>query len=201
MFNHRILKSISRTLNPRLFLVVVIGALLVPSSSPTALARSFTNGFNLRMKNAMPSTGELADNVIYLPLVMNNFPLIPDAPVLNAISNEDGDGTYTVSWSSSVGANSYTLQEDVSADFSNPTTVYAGFDTSTAISGRDVGMYYYRAKASNAYASSGFSSVESVEVTAALPDCPQTGQWYGSTSQGYPISFVVENSPRCQMEY
>ena len=201
MFNNRIIKSITGALSLRLFYVLVIGALLVSLSSPTALAQSVTNSFNLKTKNAMPTNGELADNVIYLPLLMKNFPLTPDAPILNAISNEDGDGNYTVSWSSSEGANTYTLQEDVSADFSNPSTVYTASGTSTAISGRDVGKYYYRARASNAYASSDYSNVESVEVTEPLPDCPQTGQWFGTTSQGYPISFVVENSPRCQMEF
>ncbi|GAG16249.1 unnamed protein product, partial [marine sediment metagenome] len=137
----------------------------------------------------------------YLPLVMNNFPFTPAAPVLDAIGNEDGDGNYTVSWSSSEGADTYTLQEDVSADFSNPTTAYAGANTSTAISGRDLGTYYYRVQASNAYANSDWSNVESTEVTAEPAACPQSGPWLGPTSQedGSEISFVVEDSPQCQI--
>jgi len=201
MFSKPFIKSTAGVLGARLLLVLVIGALLIVLSSPMALAQSFTDDFNLRVNNAIPTTGELADSMIYLPLLVKNFPLVPDVPVLNAISNTDGDGNYTVSWSSSEGANTYTLQEDENADFSSPTTVYSGSGTSTAISGRDVGTYYYRIEASNAYASSDWSNVESVAVTVPLPDCPQTGQWFGTTSQGYPISFVVENSPGCQIAY
>jgi uncharacterized delta-60 repeat protein len=201
MFNNRIIKSITGALGIRLFFVFVVGVILVALSSPVALARSVANGFNLRANDTVPGTVEPADSMIYLPLVMKNFPFIPDAPVLNVISNDDGDGNYTVSWSSSEGADTYTLQEDDNAAFSTSTTVYSGPNTSTAISGKDVGTYYYRVRGSNAYASSGWSNTRSVVVTVPLPDCPQTGQWFGITSQGYHISFVVENSPRCQIAY
>lgn len=136
---------------------------------------------------------------IYLPLAVKNFPVTPEAPVLNAIINPDGVGSYTVSWSSSVGANTYTLQEAIKADFSDATTAYSGSNTSAGISGRDVGTYYYRVRASNPYASSDWSNVESVEVTVPLPECPQTGGWLGVTSQGQFIRFLVEDEPQCQI--
>jgi hypothetical protein len=136
---------------------------------------------------------------IYLPLLLKNFPYTPDPPVLNAINNDDGDGNYTVSWSASEGATTYTLQEATNENFTNVTTVYSGSNTTKAISGRDVGTYYYRVRASNAYASSSWSNVRSVTVTKTPPACPQTGAWSGSTSQGRPISFVVEDSPQCQI--
>ena len=112
-------------------------------------------------------------STIYLPLILNNFPFTPAAPVLNAISNADGDGSYTVSWTSSEGADTYTLQEDDNAAFSSPTTAYEGSGTSKGISGKYIGTYYYRVKASNAYASSGWSNVQSVVVTVPLPQCLQ----------------------------
>jgi len=199
MFTKAILKSVTGVPNTWRFFVLVIGALLAILSSPTALAQSVTDGFNLRTNNALPTTGVLADNMIYLPLVMNQFPFTPAAPVLDAIGNEDGNGNYTVSWSSSEGADTYTLQEDDNADFSSPTTAYAGASTSTAVSGRDVGTYYYRVQASNARASSDWSNLESVDVTVPLPDCPQAGNWIGVTSQGRQISFDVENSSQCQI--
>ncbi len=200
MFRKPFIKPKSGLFGIQLFFVLIIGALLVILSSPTALARSVANGFNLRANNTVPTTGELADSRVYLPLMMKNFPFTPPAPVLGAIGNGDGDGNYTVSWSSTEGADTYTLQEAASAGFSNPTTVYSGSGTSTAISGRDVGTYYYRARASNAYASSGWSNVESLEVTVPPPDCPQAGPWRGDTSQEWrEISFEVENSPQCQI--
>jgi formylglycine-generating enzyme required for sulfatase activity len=105
----------------------------------------------------------------YLPLVVKSFPFTPAAPALNAISNDDGDGTYTVSWSPSVGADTYTLQEASDAGFSDAAVVYVGPNTSASIRGRDVGTYYYRAQAANAYASSGWSNVRSVAVTVETP--------------------------------
>jgi uncharacterized delta-60 repeat protein len=201
MFNNRIIKSITGALGIRLFFVLAIGTLLVFLSSLTALARSFDNGLNLRTNNAVPTTRELEDSMVYLPLMVKNFPFIPDAPVLDVISNTDGDGNYTVSWSSSEGADTYTLEEDDNAGFSNTTTIYSGPVTSTIINGKDVGTYYYRVKGSNAYANSGWSNTRSVVVTVPSPGCPRTGQWSGITSQGYPISFMVENSPQCQIEY
>lgn len=137
---------------------------------------------------------------VYLPLIMNNFPITPLAPVLNTIDNEDGNGSYTVIWNSSEGATTYILQEDDNAEFLSPTDIYEGSGTSMEITGMDIGTNYYRVKAFNSYASSGWSNIVSVAVTEALPDCPQAGIWRGTTSQGENISFVVENSPECQIE-
>jgi hypothetical protein len=178
---------------------LVVGMLLVTASSPEALAKPVTDGFNPVVNNTAPTIGELAVNMVYLPLMMKNFPFVPGAPVLNAISNTDGDGNYTVDWSSSDGADMYILQEDDNAVFSSPTAVYSGSNTSTAISGRNVGMYYYRSQASNTYASSGWSNIEPVTVTVPPPPCPQAGNWLGSTNYHYPISFTVESSPQCRM--
>lgn len=139
------------------------------------------------------------DFVVNLPVITNNFPFTPAAPVLYTIDNGDGDGNYSISWSSSEGADTYTAEEDDNAAFSSPTIVYTGANTSSALSGRDIGTYYYRVRAANAYASSVWSNIESVVVTVALPDCPQIGAWSGATSQSRNISFVVENSPRCQI--
>jgi uncharacterized delta-60 repeat protein len=156
--------------------------------------------FSRENSNSQYTAEALADSKTFLPLAMNNYPLIPAAPILDAITNNDGDGNYTVSWSSSAGATTYTLEEDDNVDFSSPTTVYSGSSTSKNIGGRDVGTYDYRVRASNGSASSDWSNVVSVEVIAPLPDCPQAGFWRGTTSQGMRISFVVENSPECQIE-
>ncbi|MAT45084.1 MAG: hypothetical protein CL609_22355 [Anaerolineaceae bacterium] len=140
------------------------------------------------------------EGTIYLPLIIRNFPITPLAPVLNTIDNGDGNGSYTVIWNSSEGANTYTLQEDTSASFLSPTNIYEGSGTSMQISGMEIGTYYYRVKAINSYASSGWSNIVSAVVTEALPNCPQSGIWSGTTSQGKGISYIVNNSPECQIE-
>jgi hypothetical protein len=138
------------------------------------------------------------DILCFLPMVERRLP-IPAAPVLNAISNTDGDGNYNVSWSSSAGATTYTLEEDENIGFSSPSAVYSGSSTSKAISGKGIGTYYYRVKASNSSGSSGWSNIVSAVVTLPPPACPQAGEWSGTTSQGVSIGFTVENSPQCQV--
>ena len=104
---------------------------------------------------------------VYLPLVLNSYPPIPaapDAPVLNAIANGDGDGNYAVSWNAAAGATGYLLQEDDNAAFSSPETRYAGSSTSWNATGKAVGAYTYRVQASNTWGVSGWSNVVSVVV-------------------------------------
>jgi uncharacterized delta-60 repeat protein len=186
MFNKRAIQSILVLLY-HLFFLAGMTAVLMGLAIPRAMARSEIEG--------------VVDNKIFLPLVVKNFPFTPPAPVLEAINNPGGDGSYTVSWSASEGADTYTLQEDDSASFSSPVDVYNGSNTSTILSGRDIGSYYYRVKGANPYASSGWSNVQSVVVTVPPPNCPQSWAWAGTTSQGsnFEITFGVENSPQCQI--
>lgn len=193
-----------------LTLCITLSLLLAPLSAATlgsAVMDTPPTGKSLTYASITP--GEIysldgaeivAGSIIFLPLVVRNHPLVLTAPALDPISNADGDGNYTVSWSLSAGATLYTLEEDDNVGFSSPTTVYSGAGTSKDISGRDEGTYSYRVMASNASASSVWSNFVSVEVTAPLPDCPQAGKWRGTTSQGMGISFVVENSPDCQIK-
>ncbi len=107
---------------------------------------------------------------LYMPIVIRNYPpLPPGAPTLNGISDPEGDGNYTVSWSASSGATGYTLQEASNASFSSPTTAYSGSSTSTSITGQSQGTYYYRVNASNSIGTSGWSNVQSVTVAPPLP--------------------------------
>jgi len=101
---------------------------------------------------------------VHLPLVVRRWPPVPQQPTLYAISNPDGDGNYTVSWSVADGATTYQLQEDDNAAFSSPTEVYSGSGTSTSISGRAPGTYHYRVRGSNSFGSGGWSGTQSVTV-------------------------------------
>jgi uncharacterized delta-60 repeat protein len=159
----------------------------------------FSGGAAHPFEWTFPSFDQQNQSDIYLPLVAKNTSFSLMAPVLNPISNDDSDGNYTVTWTAAEGAESYLLQEDDNSAFSSPTTAYEGSSTTKAISGREVGSYYYRVMASNAYASSEWSNIESVVVSVPAPDCPQTGSWRGTTSQNESIEFIVEDSPTCQI--
>jgi hypothetical protein len=162
-------------------------------TSSMALQVYDAHGFSRIRRVASITVADAEDYFLYLPLVLRNFPLVPDPPVLNAISNDDGDGNYTVSWSASEGATTYTLQEATDANFTNATTVYSGANTLEAIGGRDVGTYYYRVRASNASATSAWSNTTSVEVTVE----PQPDEWTivtipSETRQGANSSIAVD---------
>jgi CshA-type fibril repeat protein len=101
---------------------------------------------------------------VYLPLAVRYWPPIPATPVLSAISNPDGDGDYTVSWSSTEYATSYVLQESKTSSFSDAVQVYSDTDTTISLSDRGPTRYYYRVQACNIYANSAWSNVRSVDV-------------------------------------
>jgi sugar lactone lactonase YvrE len=129
---------------------------------------------------------------IYLPMVLKNFeppPTPPLPPVLDDISNSDGDGNYTVSWSAVTGATSYTLQEDDNSAFSSPVTVYSGPNTSKSITGRVPGTYYYRVRASANGLTSNWSNSQSVQVMSLGPE---PGHYTGTPSVSFDVTADVQ---------
>lgn len=94
----------------------------------------------------------------------------PAAPTLNAIANVDGDHTYTVTWSAVADAAGYRLEESSSTTFNAPIIRYDGPNTQVLVTGREVGVWYYRVRAVNAADIAGeWSNVQSVAV---LPEAP-----------------------------
>ncbi|MCP4544791.1 MAG: hypothetical protein GY832_47435 [Chloroflexi bacterium] len=122
---------------------------------------------------------------VYLPLLFRVYPPTPATPVLNVISNSDGDGNYTVSWGAAVRADTYTLQEDDNASFTSPVAAYSGTGTSIAITDKSIDTYHYRVKATNAWGDSGWSSVQSVTVQ---PSGPTPGFWASTYDEFYVTS-------------
>ena len=92
----------------------------------------------------------------------------PSAPTLNTIANADGDGTYTVSWSSVSNATGYVLQEASNSSFTNASAVYTSNNTSTTLNEKAPGTYYYRVRASNAGGNSVWSNVQAVNVVPLI---------------------------------
>ena len=149
-------------------------------TNPDTQSGTLPNGFRV----TAPGVEEY---FVHLPLVMRRWPPIPDTPTLNAISNSDGDGNYTVSWNATYLADSYTLQEDDNSSFSSPATAYTGSSTSWNASDQSKGTYYYRVRANNSWGSSGWSNVRSVTVTSE-PSGPKPGFWEDSVVEFYVTS-------------
>lgn len=123
------------------------------------------SGWSLDMTFNPVAKGTAGAYEVYLPLVMNHWPPIPDIPVLNPINNPDGGGNYSVSWSVAYLADMYILEEDDNAAFSSPTQRYSGSGTSWNATGKSTGTYYYRVKASNAWGDSSWSNVRQITVS------------------------------------
>ncbi len=130
-----------------------IGATNVSNSSATMTA------------DLQVSCGGPADEWLYLPLATRNYPPVPGAPTLYDISNGDGDGNYTVSWSTVSLADYYTLQEDDNSSFTSPTTRYSGSSTSYSVSGQANGTWYYRVQGCNGYGCGAWSNTKSTVVS------------------------------------
>jgi hypothetical protein len=138
--------------------------------------------------NSLSPSEDPVNNSLYLPVVLNNFPFIPDAPVLEPIDNQDGDGYYDISWSTSEGAISYTLQEAKQSDFSDAVTVYSGAGTIAYIGGKAVGTYYYRVQAASADTVSVWSNVQQAVVL------PPMSEVYVENNTGGQLCYTVEDT-------
>ena len=92
-------------------------------------------------------------------------------PGLMPINNADRDGDFWVDWSGVPHATGYTLEEDDSASFSSPVTVYSGSASQVQITGQSAGTWYYRVRAVRASAglTSEWSNTSSVKVGLDTP--------------------------------
>jgi subtilisin family serine protease len=94
---------------------------------------------------------------------------VPAAPVLDEIENQDGDGSFTVSWNAVANGNNYVLQTDTTPTFTSPTQVYSGPGTSTVVDNAAPGWHYFRVLAQGPGGDSPWSNTRSVVV---VPDAP-----------------------------
>jgi hypothetical protein len=105
--------------------------------------------------------------------IVDTVPDPPPIPSLFSISNTDGNGDYTIDWSSETGADSYELQEQYYNEGWN--LIYNGTSTDHNISSREDGSWCYRVRSSNLGGNSDWSNIECTLVSPTLdppPDPP-----------------------------
>ncbi len=126
----------------------------------------------------------------FLPMVMRNQATLPGAPTLNAISNADGDGSYSLAWAVGSGAapTSYEIEED------SVVVVTSHTSTSYNFTGRPVGTHTYRVRARNAAGVSAWSNAQSATVNPPVStilnggfEDGQDGSWAEYSSNGYDL--------------
>ncbi|HNS50217.1 MAG TPA: hypothetical protein PKO09_03460 [Anaerolineae bacterium] len=96
----------------------------------------------------------------------------PGAPILYPIDNDDGDGSYWVDWSEVPGATKYRLEEDDHPSFASPIVRYLGYNVRYQVTGRSLGLRYYRVRTSNAAGFGPWSNTESAAVGGPPPGAP-----------------------------
>ncbi|HEV8051837.1 MAG TPA: cellulose binding domain-containing protein, partial [Parachlamydiaceae bacterium] len=151
-----------------------------------SLFKSFANmpaGTYFYRVQATNTAGNSAFSKTQKTTITNSTPpTVPTAPVLNVISN-DSTPNYSVFWSGSATATSYTLQQSTSSNFSNPTVFSLGNVLSKSFTDQPAGTYYYRVLATNATGNSPFSNTQNTTVTNSTPVPPITAEiehsaWY-----------------------
>ncbi len=189
--------------------------------SPNASTGFTTNGQNVSYKNPVGkgviAAGQSTTFKVLVvmpqgkPTILNNLSAtgngstttppptnVPVAPVLNTISSTTS-GNYTVSWNSVANATVYLLQQDTTASFSNPQTVYKGASLSKAFSNQPAGTYYYRVLASNTKGPGPFSNIKNITVSPiVVPVAPVLNDISSTTSGNYTVSW---NSVPNAVEY
>jgi hypothetical protein len=100
----------------------------------------------------------------YLPNVYWLWPPLPGRPVLEAIDNADGDGTYILRWNKPQRAQNYILQEGTNNAFAGASNLYSGPETSFAVERRGASHLFYRVRATNGAGESDWSNTEEVDV-------------------------------------
>jgi hypothetical protein len=156
---------------------IILGALFLGWASSQergaeAQVHSFRQSQPERIRfvhRALTHTSAATDtSPLYLPILANRWPPLPYPPEMNPIDNVDGDATYTVIWAAADLAQTYSLEEDVSADFPNPAQVYSGTDLSWTVPapGKMPGSYFYRVRGHNAW---GYGEYSNVETVTAVP--------------------------------
>jgi hypothetical protein len=178
-------------------LIFVLVSMFVSFTTVTLAARTSDTGTVIFIEPTIaadpsaptrkPDVLPMADmHRLYLPLTLQAAHS-PSAPILYEIHNPGGVSNYDVQWSSVPGADNYTLQQDDNAGFSDPTTGYAGADTSVQVSVGEVGTYFYRVQASNTIGHSSWSNVRSVVVTDA-PSRPEPGHYTGEPEVSFDVT-------------
>lgn len=108
-------------------------------------------------------------------------PTAPQPPASITVPASSNTGSVTVSWTSSSGATSYVLQQQLNGG--TWTQVYSGTATSRAISGLSGGTYVYRVEACNTNGCSGFTTSGNL-VVALKPGTPSSISVPASSSTG-----------------
>lgn len=116
--------------------------------------------------------------------------LPPGAPASISVPATSSTGSYTINWGASTGVvTSYELYQSTSSDFSNQVRIYNGTATSSSVSGRGDGSYYYRVRACNSSCGSYTAATNAMSVLLPPGTPGSISVPTGSVSGSYTVSW------------
>ena len=114
-----------------------------------------------------PTHSSLPVEPIHVPLVLRNWPPLPQTPVLLPIHNPESGRDYDVSWDPALLAKTYELEERWEEEAW--VVVYGGDSTHKEIRSRPAGAFVYRVRSCNDWGCSCWSPSQSTSVSGEQP--------------------------------
>ena len=117
----------------------------------------------------------------------------PSLPATITYPASNVGGSFTVAWSSVIGAANYTLQRATGSSFANAVEVYHGTAASYPENGLANGTYYYRVRANSDCGNSGWRTGDAIVVGSNQPpdiSGPVNGPAIGKTGVSYKFTFT-----------
>lgn len=133
------------------------------SASPTATAQPSRTPTVTRTATATASATAVPAPV-YLPILHQRWPPVPDKPQLNAINAIGDSRRFVVVWNPALRADDYVLEEANEPSFAHSTVQYRGSATTWNSDTRTMGVYYYRVKGLNGWGEGPWSNVQAVTI-------------------------------------
>jgi YD repeat-containing protein len=119
--------------------------------------------------------------------------LAPGIPASIGVPSTSTTGAYSIGWGASSGTLSvYELYEATNSGFSGQSLIYSGAGTSTSLSGRGNGSYYYRVRGCYLGVCSDYRTGSNETVVTLPPGIPASISVPGSgTSSGFTVSWAT----------
>jgi YD repeat-containing protein len=122
----------------------------------------------------------------------------PGAPASITAPASNFTGSYSISWTapSSGTVTGYEVQEATNVSFTSPTSIYTGASLSTSVSGRSTATtYYYRVRACNGAACSGYIATSGTLVTLPPSTPASLTNPSGDPDGTYDVSWTTVSGP------
>ena len=121
----------------------------------------------------------------------------PATPASITVPATNATGSYTITWAASATGTitAYELYEATSSTFTGETLVHNATALSKAFSGKVIGTYYYRVRACNGFACSGYAPGNNNVVVTTPPPAPNSLSVPSTSTGSFTVSWASVTGP------